>query len=376
MFCFGRTKLNDMLRALKLILGVFLIPSALYADWETANVDVGNEPNAVCVNPSTNKIYVSNYESDNVTVIDGKDNSTTTVSAGESPEAICLNSNTNKIYVANSGFDSITVIDGISNSTTTIAAGEEPYAISVNPSTNRIYVANQNSNDVTVIDEVIEYASPPRSYITRFSDDETTARVPLFTGYATNWRSPTNCNIMKILYQLETTQGEWREATITSGGGTYLVNWEAAATNLLTIGFHSLYVFALDSTAGTINMTENFTGSITPYYFLVREPETGIEMIPENLNELILSCSNLFVNPAIIAYHIPGETGKQKVSLNVYNIYGSLIKELVNGERLPGSYVTNWDGTDSKGARVPNGVYFYLLKTEIGEISRKSIVVR
>ena len=180
---------------------------------------------------------------------------------------------------------------------------------------------------------------------------------------------------MKVLYQLETTQGQWQEATITSGGGTFNVNWEAS-TSALTIGFHSLYVVALDYTSGTINMTENFTGSITPYYFLVREPGTGIEMIPENLNELMLSCSNLFANPAIIAYYIPAGTGKEKVTLCVYNIYGGLIKELVNEELASGSYVTNWDGTNTKGAMVPNGVYFYSLKTDIGEISRKSIVVR
>ena len=36
----------------------------------------------MAVNPATNKIYVANWTSNNVTVIDGATNATTTVSAG------------------------------------------------------------------------------------------------------------------------------------------------------------------------------------------------------------------------------------------------------------------------------------------------------
>ena len=39
----------------------------------------------MAVNPVTNKIYVANYGSNNVTVIDGATNATTTVSAGTQP---------------------------------------------------------------------------------------------------------------------------------------------------------------------------------------------------------------------------------------------------------------------------------------------------
>ena len=58
----------------------------------------------------------------------------------------------NKIYVANYGSDSVTVINGTNNSTTTVAAGTDPYAVAVNPITNKIYVANNGSDNVTVID--------------------------------------------------------------------------------------------------------------------------------------------------------------------------------------------------------------------------------
>ena len=77
----------------------------------------------MAVNPVTNKIYVANSDSNNVTVIDGATNSTTTVPVGHRPAAVAVNPVTNKIYVANSGSNNVTVIDGATNTTTTVAAG-------------------------------------------------------------------------------------------------------------------------------------------------------------------------------------------------------------------------------------------------------------
>ena len=59
---------------------------------------------------------------------------------------------TNKIYVANFGSDDVTVIDGATNAASTVGVGTNPAAVAVNPVTNKIYVANAGSNDVTVID--------------------------------------------------------------------------------------------------------------------------------------------------------------------------------------------------------------------------------
>ncbi len=67
----------------------------------TTTVIVGHNPYSVAVNPVTNKIYVANDSSNNVTVIDGATNSPTTVIVGTSPSSVAVNPVTNKIYVAN-----------------------------------------------------------------------------------------------------------------------------------------------------------------------------------------------------------------------------------------------------------------------------------
>jgi len=130
----------------------------------TVSVNVGKYPSAVAVNPKTNKIYVANNKSKNVTVIDGNTNKTTTVAVGHEPVAVAVNQSTNKIYVLNQkgkaapdavnadGTGSVTVIDGATNKTTTVPVDSEPGALAINEQTNKIYVANAGSNDVTVID--------------------------------------------------------------------------------------------------------------------------------------------------------------------------------------------------------------------------------
>jgi YVTN family beta-propeller protein len=117
-----------------------LLPPAS-AQLITATVTTGTNPIAVGVNPVTNKIYVANNGSNNVSVIDGATSATATVAAGTHPVAVGVNPVTNKIYVANEGSNNVTVIDGATNSTTTVAIDSTPVAVAVNPVTNKIYVA-------------------------------------------------------------------------------------------------------------------------------------------------------------------------------------------------------------------------------------------
>ena len=117
---------------------------------KTVMADVG--PIAVGVNPATNKIYVANLASSDVSVIDGFTYKVVNVPVGQGPFAVAVNAVTNKIYIANQTDGSVTILDGATNDTTTIETGQLPYAIDVNPITNKIYVANLGSNDVTVID--------------------------------------------------------------------------------------------------------------------------------------------------------------------------------------------------------------------------------
>ncbi len=130
----------------------FLASFPAVAQTLITTVTAGSDPVAIALNPTTNKIYVVNQGSNNVTVIDGITYNTNTVATGSAPNALAINSTTNKIYVSNGNSNTVTVINGANDSTTTVAVGDYPFAVAVNPATNKIYVANYNANTVTVID--------------------------------------------------------------------------------------------------------------------------------------------------------------------------------------------------------------------------------
>ncbi|MFH1501598.1 MAG: M6 family metalloprotease domain-containing protein, partial [Candidatus Eisenbacteria bacterium] len=81
------------------------------------------------------------------------------------------------------------------------------------------------------------------------------------------------------------------------------------------------------------------------------------------------------LNPGTsISYGLPEPGGR--VTLRVYDVSGRLVRTLENGHRPAGRYTAHWDGTDSTGAPVASGVYFYRLEAPGFESQGKSIVLR
>ena len=135
-----------------------------------ATIPVGDDPQAVRVNPSTNRVYVANQGDDTVSVIDGASNAViVTVPVGDKPFAIGVNSATGRVYVTNRDEDTVSVIDGASNAViatipvgaspsnaviATIPVGASPQAIGVNATTSRVYVASYEDGTVSVMDGV------------------------------------------------------------------------------------------------------------------------------------------------------------------------------------------------------------------------------
>ena len=51
------------------------------------------------------------------------------------------------------------------------------------------------------------------------------------------------------------------------------------------------------------------------------------------------------------------------VKLDVYDIHGRLVRNLVNAERAAGTYTVRWDGRDSRGSRVGSGIFLFRLQS-------------
>ena len=120
----------------------------------TATVTVGTWPQGVGVDPTTDTIYVANENSDNVSVIDGATNAVTaTIAVGYYPRGVWVDPTTDTVYVANAGSHSVSVIDGATNAVTaTVTVATNPIGVAVDPTTDTVYVVNHTTDNVSVID--------------------------------------------------------------------------------------------------------------------------------------------------------------------------------------------------------------------------------
>jgi YVTN family beta-propeller protein len=105
-------------------------------------IKVGHAPNDIAINPDTSKIYVANYQSDSVSVIDLKTMDKKDIIVGAYPSQIVINPDTNTIYILNSQSKTVSVIDGNTDTkkVSDIPVGGSPHYMMLDPDTNEIFV--------------------------------------------------------------------------------------------------------------------------------------------------------------------------------------------------------------------------------------------
>jgi YVTN family beta-propeller protein len=152
-------------------------------------IEVGDYPSGIAVDPFTNKVYVANSGSDSISVIDGStDKVVANITEGvgditgmSSIKALAVGSISKRadvyslLYVPDNIKNTISVINSltnkIENNITEVVVGisdssfstslSTMYGIDINPETNRVYVVNEGSDSVSVIDtltnKIVDY---------------------------------------------------------------------------------------------------------------------------------------------------------------------------------------------------------------------------
>jgi YVTN family beta-propeller protein len=147
-----RSRSIDPLLRLALSLGMVpaLLPAAP-AYRVLTTITVGSEAtqlmSGIGVNPLTNRIYVPNYNSNNISVIDGTRNIVIGTIKVTKPQGVDVDPITNRLFVTNApvgiGVSTLTVIDLYSDSVlATLTMDENPFEPAVNAFTHRVYVSN------------------------------------------------------------------------------------------------------------------------------------------------------------------------------------------------------------------------------------------
>jgi YVTN family beta-propeller protein len=131
-----------------------LLPEQIQATNEvTATITGFNVPYAVAVTPNGAYAYVTNINSNTVSVISTATNKvTSTVTVGSAPYGLAAAPNGVYIYVVNTSGGSVSVINTATNTlTATVNVGYRPFRVAITPNSAYAYVANYGSNTVSVI---------------------------------------------------------------------------------------------------------------------------------------------------------------------------------------------------------------------------------
>jgi len=100
--------------------------------------------------------------------------------------------------------------------------------------------------------------------------------------------------------------------------------------------------------------------------------ENTIELLPDKY-ELSQNHPNPFNPSTTIEFSIPK---RNEVSLEVFNILGQKVIQLINRELPAGEYNVNWDGTDQTGEPVSAGIYLYRLKSDDFSDTKKMTLIK
>ncbi|MEV5486190.1 MULTISPECIES: IPT/TIG domain-containing protein [Streptomyces] len=116
-------------------------------------IPVGHAPIVASITPDSRYLYVTNFGSSSVSVIDTTTRSViTTIGVANGPWGVAVAPDGLRAYVACFGTNSVAVIDTATRTVTASISGlNKPLGLAVSPDGSRLYVASQGGNRVDVI---------------------------------------------------------------------------------------------------------------------------------------------------------------------------------------------------------------------------------
>ena len=265
------------------------------------SIKVDSLPIGISSNPITKKIYVSNNDSDTVSVIDSTSNKIlTSINVEDGPAGIAINSITNQIYVANYYSDNVSVIDGENDLVIdVINVGDTPRNIQVNTVTNKIYVANYFGNSISVIDgntnSVIEYIDIERPWGVSVNTDSNSIYITskklsdvfVIDGY-TNDLSKLQINLSKNMNPLEI-ESFSKNLLLSLGNSVMILDEITMKQVTIAVGYNIVEIdvnedlnlaYALDASSNSIYVIDLYNNRIIETILTDRHP-IGITIDPE-----------------------------------------------------------------------------------------------
>lgn len=127
-----------------------------------------------------------------------------------------------------------------------------------------------------------------------------------------------------------------------------------------------------------IEYTRVFNKDASSYFLLIDKKTSDVTNVlsdydPKINFELFNNYPNPFNPTTTIIFQI-SQAGNVKI--NIFDISGRLIKQLINEQIDAGEYSTIWDGRDNNGKKVSSGIYFYQIISGEFIQSKKMILLK
>lgn len=160
------------------------------------------------------------------------------------------------------------------------------------------------------------------------------------------------------------------------------LSYEYSESNQLEIVLlegHS-YLFRVQAVT-SYGALSDYSDSTSFYIFNEKKAQSQEQSTSETPSEFSLSQNypNPFNGTTTIEYQIPNTSmdgNNVRVRLEIYNMLGQRVKELVNEVQEPKDYKVEWDGRNDYGTPVASANYIYRLVAETRMISKKMIYLK
>jgi hypothetical protein len=145
--------------------------------------------------------------------------------------------------------------------------------------------------------------------------------------------------------------------------------WTIESTDITEYAGENVYIAIVHHFNNVSDMlqTGQFAFEILP---ILLENDKIVDSSP---NVLIENYPNPFNPETMISFSIPNEG---TISINVYNIRGQKVRNLVNGDYSSGHHSVVWDGTNDSGVSVGSGVYLYRINAGEFTATRKMVLMK
>jgi YVTN family beta-propeller protein len=265
-----------------LIGSLLVFPAILAEAAALPSIAVGLDPYDVVVDGTNGNAYVTNQQSDTVSVINTATNQVVgTITVGADPTYLGTDPLNGDVYVANNNGADVSVIDDATNQVVdTIAVASAPSGVAVDTATGNIYVSQWGSGTVSVIDGATNKVSQTitvggEAFAPAFDPANGDIYVPCWSADAVYVIDGTTNQVIQTISVGSGSPGSGPNyATVdVANGDVYIANWISGtvsvingATNTVvaTIGVGTNpRAIAVDSSNGNLYVTNNGDNTVS-----------------------------------------------------------------------------------------------------------------